>query len=92
MTNEEIARNATGQITDGGFAWWQSNKVELIYATILAAINRSQSEDKARLDWLETQMRRPRKDGIEPFMYWLGEEYKRGPFREAIDAARKNLK
>ena len=50
MTNEEITREATGQITDGRFEWRQSNKVEQIYAIILAAIKRAQSEDKARIE------------------------------------------
>jgi DNA polymerase II large subunit len=43
-------------------------------------------KDRERLDWLETQLRRD-KDSPEPFRYWLGQGYKRGPFRQALDAA-----
>ena len=49
MTNEEIATKATKKLLDvnSDYRW------TLVYIIILAAINRAQSEDKARLDWLE---------------------------------------
>ena len=75
MTNEEIATKATKKLLDvnSDYRW------TLVYDIILAAINRAQSEDKARLDWLENE---------NPYL-WVN-TFQGQTWRDKIDAARKH--
>ena len=92
MTNEEIAMEATKQLQDEGIlSVWREYYSLVEYdkyaedqrkeATpiILAAINRAQSEDKARLDWLEKE---------NPYL-WVN-TFQGQTWRDKIDAARKH--
>ena len=79
MTTEEIAREYAGK--------WASNDPDYDYVeeVILAAIERAQSEDKARLDWLEGSLNQ-----LNLFGNFL-EGGSPKELRNAIDRSRRRL-
>ena len=82
MTNEEIAREAAKEHYHSfGLPpkYSEHGWINGLFPIILAAINRAQSEDKARLDWLEKE---------NPYL-WVN-TFQGQTWRDKIDAARKH--